>query len=72
MSLPKDKNLKNLDFIADLIDELGGLSAVAKICRIKPSSVFMWKKQGIPFSRVMYLKLAYPNLKAWNAVNNEF
>lgn len=71
MAFTKTKNLKNLDFISALIDELGGLSAVAKICRIKPSSVFMWKKQGIPYSRVMYLKLAYPNLKAWNAVNVE-
>lgn len=64
-----DKNFKNTKAISELLNELGGLSKVAEICKIKPSSVFMWKVQGIPFSRVMYLQLAYPNLKVWSKYN---
>ena len=48
-----------------LIEELGGLYAVAKICHIKPQSVNGWRKRRIPPARLQYLKLAYPNLKAW-------
>lgn len=41
------------------IDALGGTSAVARIFNIKMPSVCRWRTNGIPESRVMYLRLAY-------------
>lgn len=49
----------------NVIDELGGISTVSRICQIAPSSVFKWKKTGIPQAREMYLRVAFPKLKAW-------
>lgn len=49
----------------ELITELGGVNAVARICKIASSSVSSWRKIGVPRARLMYLQLAYPNLKAW-------
>ena len=51
---------------ACVIEELGGLYAVAKICHIKPQSVNNWRKKRLPPAREQFLKLAYPNLKAWD------
>jgi hypothetical protein len=42
-----------------VIDALGGTAAVARIFDVKQPSVSDWKKDGIPASRVMFLKLAY-------------
>jgi DNA-binding transcriptional regulator YdaS (Cro superfamily) len=33
---------------SDIIDSLGGTSAVARLCDIKPPSVSDWRKNGIP------------------------
>lgn len=49
-----------------VIAELGGVTKVAGICHIRPASVVGWRKRGIPEYRVQYLRLAYPNLKAWS------
>lgn len=48
-----------------LISELGGVNAVARICKIASSSVSSWRKLGVPRARLMYLRLAYPNLTSW-------
>ncbi|WP_316150467.1 hypothetical protein [Cupriavidus sp. BIC8F] len=45
-----------------IIDKLGGTSAVAQIFGIKPGSVSEWRHTGIPPARLMYIKLAYPEL----------
>ena len=34
----------------DLINALGGTSAVARICNVRPQAVSQWKKKGIPKS----------------------
>lgn len=34
-----------------LIDQLGGPTAVARMCNIKPPSVLGWRKRGIPPDR---------------------
>ena len=48
------------------IAELGGNAKVARLCDIKPQSVIDWKNNGIPRARIPYLKLKFPNLKAWD------
>ncbi|MCK8648851.1 MULTISPECIES: helix-turn-helix domain-containing protein [Pseudomonadota] len=45
-----------------VIDRLGGTSAVAKICEIKPPSVHEWRETGIPKARLQFLKVAYPQV----------
>jgi len=44
-----------------VIDRLGGTTAVAKICDVKPPSVHEWRSAGIPKARLQYLRLAYPD-----------
>lgn len=45
-----------------IIDALGGTTKVASICEVKPPSVSEWRKNGIPKSRVQYLRLLYPSV----------
>lgn len=45
-----------------IIDDLGGTSEVAKLCRVKMPSVSWWRKQGIPEARLMYLKVIRPDI----------
>lgn len=45
-----------------IIDALGGTSAVAKLCEIKDSSVSEWRTNGIPKARLMFLRLARPDV----------
>ncbi|WP_412021517.1 hypothetical protein [Burkholderia cepacia] len=57
-----------------VIDRLGGTSAVARICEIKPPSVHEWRTKGIPKPRLQFLRLAYPEAFAVDgqlAVPNE-
>jgi len=49
---------------SDLIDALGGTSAVAEIFDIKSPSVSDWRKTGIPPARLMFLKAIRPELFA--------
>lgn len=45
-----------------VITRLGGTSAVAKICEIKPPSVHEWRVNGIPKARLQFLRVAYPHV----------
>ena len=46
-----------------IIDALGGTSAVARMCEIRPPSVSGWRARGrIPKAQLMYLKLARPDV----------
>lgn len=45
-----------------IIDALGGTGAVAKLCEIEPGSVSDWRREGIPKARLMFLKLARPDV----------
>ncbi len=51
-----------------IIEELGGITEVARLTGIKASSVADWKKYGIPGGRLIYLMMIRPNLKVWNNV----
>ena len=45
-----------------VIDALGGTSAVAVICEVSQPAVSQWKVQGIPRARRMYLELLRPDV----------
>lgn len=45
-----------------LIDALGGTTSVAVLCEVEPQAVSQWRKNGIPQSRLMYLKLLRPDV----------
>jgi len=45
-----------------IIDALDGNVAVAEIFGISDAAVSQWRKHGIPNSRLMYLRLAYPKV----------
>jgi hypothetical protein len=47
-----------------IIDELGGNSTVSSIFSISSQAVSKWRKQGIPPARMMYLKIAHPEVCA--------
>lgn len=49
----------NLDPNA-IIDALGGTGKVAELCEVTPGGVSIWRKEGIPRARLMYLKLKRP------------
>ena len=51
--------MKNAD---EIIDALGGTAEVAKLCEITMPSVSDWRKEGIPKSRLMYLKVIRPDI----------
>jgi hypothetical protein len=48
----------------EVIDALGGTSEVARLCEIEPPSVSDWRKFGIPKARLMFLRLAKPEVFA--------
>ena len=45
-----------------IIDALGGTNATARLCEVAPGSVSDWRKTGIPKARLMFLKLARPDV----------
>lgn len=47
-----------------VIDLLGGTTAVAVMCKVKPPSVSEWRKSGIPDARLMYLQAIRPDVFA--------
>lgn len=47
---------------SEIIDALGGTFRVAELCEVKPPSVSDWKKNGIPRARLMFLRVARPEV----------
>lgn len=47
---------------ARIVEELGGTSALAAFCRIRPSSVCDWKRVGIPRPWALYLRERFKTL----------
>lgn len=45
-----------------IIDALGGTFRVAELCEVRPPSVSDWKKYGIPRARMMFLRVARPEV----------
>lgn len=46
----------------EIIDALGGTFRVAKLCEVRPPSVSDWRKYGIPRARMMFLRIARPEV----------
>jgi len=47
---------------SQIIDELGGTSAVADLCQVSSPSVSEWRHSGIPRARRMYLQVLFPDV----------
>lgn len=47
---------------SQIIDALGGTGKTAKLFGIQPASVSEWRKTGIPDARMMYIRLARPDI----------
>ena len=47
-----------------IIDALGGTAEVSRLCEVSMEAVSQWKKNSIPKSRLMFLKLARPDVFA--------
>lgn len=47
-----------------IIDMLGGTGEVARLCEVFPGAVSQWRKDGIPRARLMFLRLARPEVFA--------
>lgn len=45
-----------------VIDALGGTVETAKLCQVVPSAVSQWRENGIPNARLMFLRLARPDV----------
>lgn len=60
--MPNIHGMKEKHNHSDLIDLLGGTFEVARLCEVKPPSVSEWRRKGIPRARLMYLKLARPDV----------
>lgn len=54
--------MKSLHTDSKLIDLLGGTGTVAALCDVKPPSVSEWRQKGIPKARLMFLRLAKPEV----------
>lgn len=65
MAKPKVTNLMKGAQARNLIYELGGSGRVAEILECKSPSVSAWIHKGVPNARLMYLRTAFPDLKAW-------
>lgn len=46
----------------EIIDALGGTFRVAELCEVRPPSVSDWRKYGIPRARMMFLRVAKPEV----------
>lgn len=46
----------------EIIDALGGTFRVAELCEVRPPSVSDWRKYGIPRARMMFLRIARPDV----------
>ena len=46
----------------EIIDRLGGTVKVAELCEVTKAAVSQWRKEGIPNARLMYLRLARPDV----------
>lgn len=45
-----------------IIKKLGGGAKVAALCQVSPAAVSQWSRNGIPNARLMFLKLARPDV----------
>lgn len=48
--------------VARIIKALGGATRISELFAISPQACSAWRRKGIPPARMMYLRLAYPEL----------
>lgn len=46
----------------DIIDLLGGTSAVARLCEVSPQAISQWRASGIPKPWEKYLRAVKPEV----------
>ncbi len=54
----------------EVIDKIGGTGATANLCEVSPAAVSQWRQDGIPAARLMYLKLARPDVFETDGASN--
>lgn len=47
---------------SEIIDALGGTSAVADLCEVTTGAVSQWRQDGIPRARLLFFKAIRPDL----------
>jgi len=47
---------------SEIIDALGGTSAVAELCEVTTGAVSQWRDNGIPRARLLFFKAIRPDL----------
>jgi hypothetical protein len=47
---------------SELIDKAGGTAKVAALCDVSMAAVSQWRESGIPKARLMFLRLARPDV----------
>lgn len=45
-----------------IIDAIGGTGDTARLCEVSAAAVSQWRDDGIPKARMMFLRLARPDL----------
>jgi hypothetical protein len=60
--MPKNGGMTTSLTDSQIIDALGGTSETARLCEVQPASVSEWRKTGIPKARLMFIRLARPEL----------
>jgi hypothetical protein len=45
-----------------IIDDLGGTSALAKLCEVTPGAVSQWRNDGIPKHQMKFLRVVRPDV----------
>ncbi len=51
-----------MEAAATIIEKFGGVTVVARICKVRPQAVSQWKRTGIPEARLMYLQVIRPDV----------
>jgi len=47
---------------SEIIDRIGGTAETARLCEIRSASVSEWRRKGIPQARLLFLRLARPDV----------
>lgn len=55
---------------SEIIDALGGTAKVAQLCEVEMAAVSQWRHAGIPHARIMFLRLARPDIFRVEPVNS--
>ena len=55
----------------EIIDDLGGTAAAARLFDVSMAAICQWRKRGIPKARRMYIELKWPELTSARAKQGE-